>query len=33
MILGDRPEDKNIVNKMFWFIAIHQQKLLGSFTF
>lgn len=23
MILGDCPENKNIVNEMVWFIAIH----------
>lgn len=33
MILGDSPENKNILNKMFWFIAIHQQKPLGSLLY
>lgn len=33
MILDDSPENKNILNKMFWFIAIHQQKPLGSFLY
>lgn len=33
MILGDSPENKNIANKMFWFIAIHQQKSLGSLLY